>query len=237
MARQYWPDRDPVGTRLAFDNRNGQPFWREIVGVVADVRHMGLDQGLRPEIYIPFTQFGSPTSLVVRTSGDQRSLIAAIRSEVRAMDKDQPISNIQTMDELLGRSVSQRRFSLLLMGIFAGVALALAAVGIYGVMSYLVAQRTHEIGVRMALGAQPRDVLKLVIRQGMTLALTGVMIGLMAAFGLTRLIKNLLFDVSSVDPMTFSVIAILLAGVALVACYIPARRATKVDPLLALRCQ
>ncbi|MGH9854847.1 MAG: ABC transporter permease, partial [Blastocatellia bacterium] len=238
MAHEYWPNEDPIGKRISLDSRDGQPVWRKIVGVVGDIRHLGLDRGLRPEIYFPFTQFGfPPPTLVVRTNDAPRSLVAAIRKEVQAMDKDQPISNIHTLDELLNKSVSQRRFNLLLLGIFASAALALAGVGIYGVMSYLVAQRTHEIGVRMALGAQVSDVLKLVVKQGMTLTLTGVLIGLITAIGLTRLIKNLLFDVSATDPLTYISIATLLTFVALAACWIPARRATKVDPMIALRCE
>jgi putative ABC transport system permease protein len=174
-------------------------------------------------------------TLVARTDGAPLSFVAAVRSQVQAVDKDQPISNVRTMEERLASAVSQRRFNLILLAIFAGLALSLAAVGIYGVMSYLVTQRTHEIGVRMALGAQTRDVLSLFIRQGMTLALTGVVIGLISALGLTRLIKNLLFGVSTTDPATFSAIALLMALVALLACYLPARRAMKVDPMIALR--
>jgi len=165
------------------------------------------------------------------------SIVAAVRSQVQAVDKDQPISNVRTMEERLASAVSLRRFNLILLAIFAGLALSLAAIGIYGVMSYLVAQRTHEIGVRMALGAQTGDVLRLVIKQGMVLTLAGVSIGLITAFGLTRLLRNLLFDVSVTDPLTFFVIALLFALVALAACYFPARRATKVDPLVALRCE
>src|SRR5262245_2822672 len=238
MARQYFPNQDPISRRLMFND--GQSTWREIVGVVGDVRHMALDRGLRPEIYWPITHYHLPMSamtLVVRTNGDPLDFVAAVRNQVHAIDKDRSITNIQTMEEILARSISQRRFNLLLLAVFAGLALLLAGVGIYGVMSYLVAQRRHEIGVRMALGAQSRDVLVLVVGQGMALTLTGVVIGLIAAFGLTRLIKNLLFSVSTTDSMTFSMIALLLAGIAMFACYIPARRATKVDPLLALRCE
>lgn len=173
----------------------------------------------------------------MRTNGDPLDFVTAARSQIYAIDKNQSLTNIQTMEELLARSISQRRFNLVLLGVFAGLALLLAGVGIYGVLSYLVAQRRHEIGVRMALGARTLDVLKLVIREGMTLTLTGVVIGLIIAFGLTRLIKNLLFEISTTDPLTFSMIALLLAGVALLACYLPARRAAKVDPMIALRAE
>jgi putative ABC transport system permease protein len=236
MARRCWPNQVLIGRRISFDSRNGQPVWRQIVGVVKSVRHMALDEEPRPEIYIPFTQYPLAfMTLVARTDGAPLSFVAAVRSQVQAVDKDQPISNIRTMEERLAGTVSQRRFNLILLAIFAGLALSLAAIGIYGVMSYLVTERTHEIGVRMALGAQTRDVLRLVIRQGMTLALTGVVIGLITALGLTRLINNLLFGVSTTDPVTFSVIPLLMALMALLACYLPARRATKVDPLVALK--
>jgi putative ABC transport system permease protein len=237
MARDYWPNEDPIGRRVSFDSRDGRPLWREIVGVVGDVRHLGLDWGLRPEIYIPFIQFGGPwpATLVLRATGATRNLIAAVRNEVKAIDKDQPISNIKTLDELLEKSVAQRRFNLLSLGIFACVALALAATGIYGVMSSLVSQRTHEIGIRMALGAQQRDVLNLVVGRGLRLVLIGLGVGFAGALALTRLLRNLLFEVSATDPLTFGVIAMLLLGVAFLACYLPARRATKVDPLVALR--
>jgi len=236
MARRYFPDQDPIGRRLMFND--GRSIWREIVGVTGDVRHISLEGRLRPEIYWPIGQFPHSTmTLIMRTNGDPSGFIAAARSQVYAIDKDQSLTNIQTMEEILARSLSQRRFNLLLLGVFASLALLLAGVGIYGVMSYLVAQRRHEIGVRMALGARSLDVLKLVIRQGMTLTLTGVVIGLITALGLTRLIKYLLFDVSPTDPLTFSMIAVLLTGVALLACYLPARRAAKLDPMIALRAE
>jgi putative ABC transport system permease protein len=237
MARRYWPNQDPAGRRISFDSRNGQPVWREVAGVVKSVRHMALEEEPRSEIYIPFAQYPLAfMTLVARTDGAPLGYVAAVRSQVQAVDNDQPISNVRTMEERLASTVSQRRFNLILLAIFACLALSLAAIGIYGVMSYLVAQRTHEIGVRMALGAQTGDVLRLVIRQGMALTLTGVLIGLSTAFGLTRLLRNLLFDLSATDPLTFFVTALLLALVALLACYLPARRATKVDPLVALRC-
>jgi putative ABC transport system permease protein len=208
----------------------------EIVGVAGNVKHLGPDEALRPELYFPFAQFPiSHMTLVIRTNGDPMNLTSAVRDQVRAVDQDQPISNVNTMAELLSRTVAQPRFNLYLLAIFAGIALLLAAVGIYGVMSFIVTQRTHEIGVRVALGAQARDVINLVVRQGMTLTLIGVATGILGALALTRLIRNLLFEVSATDPITYSSIAILIMGVALLACYLPARRATKVDPIVALR--
>ncbi len=241
MARQYWPNEDPIGRRVSSTDDNlwrDKPLWREIVGVVKDVRYTALDTEARAQMYTPFTQvppFFSGRTLVARTDGDPLSFVAAVRGQVQAIDKDQPISRIHTMEELLARSVSERRFNLLLLATFAGVALLLAAVGIYGVMSYSVEQRRHEIGVRMALGAQPADVLRLLLRQGMKLVAMGVAIGLAAASAMTRLISTLLFSVRATDPVTFGAIALLLTVVALLACYIPARRATKVDPMIALR--
>ncbi|MEK6299557.1 MAG: ABC transporter permease [Acidobacteriota bacterium] len=236
MAARYFPDEDPIGKRVAFDQVNNAPNWREIVGVVGDVKHSAMDSDPKPEMYFPFTQYPSFfMTLVVRTSGDPLNLVAAARSEVLAVEKNQPISNVHTMEELLSNSIAQRRFNMLLLSVFAGVALLLAAVGIYGVMSYSVAQRTHELGVRMALGARTSHVLALVVKQGMTLALIGVGIGLAASFALTRVMASLLYGVSATDPLTFSVIALVLASVAFLACYLPARRATKVDPMVALR--
>ncbi len=236
MAHRYWSDEDPIGRRIAFDQVNGQPNWREIVGVVKDVRHISLDSEPKPEMYFPFPQV--PIfflTIVLRTTGDPLSLAAAARGEVLAVKSDQPISNIHTMEELLANSVAQRRFNMLLLGVFATIALLLSAVGIYGVMSYSVVQRSHEIGVRMALGARRSDVLALVVKQGMALVLAGLGIGLGVAFALTRIMVSLLYGVSATDPLTFSIIALLLGAVAMLACYVPARRATKVDPMVALR--
>jgi putative ABC transport system permease protein len=187
-------------------------------------------------IYWAYPQFPILfNSIVVRTEGDPLSLVGAIKSQIWSVDPMQPIASVETMEQVLSNSIAPRRFNMLLIGVFAAVALALAAIGIYGVISYTVSQRTHEIGIRVAMGARRSDVLKLVVGQGMTPALTGVGVGLAAAFGLTRLMSSLLFGVSPTDGVTFAVIAALLTGVALVACIVPARRATKVDPMIALR--
>src|SRR4030095_6918667 len=200
------------------------------------------EQG-RAEIYRPWTQITPSwkadltraTDMIVKTSVDPVSLMGALKREIRVIDKDQPIAQVQTLDDKLSESIAPQRFTLLLLGIFALIALSLASAGIYGVMAYAVTQRTHEIGVRMALGARPVDVLKLMVRQGMMVVLIGAAIGLAAAFATTRLMASLLFEVSAKDPVTFVVVTTVLVIVALFACYIPARRATKVDPLVALR--
>jgi putative ABC transport system permease protein len=238
MARALWPKQDALGKRIKFpgSERDPQP-WRTIVGVVADVAQYALDRQPPMQIYLADAQYpASFMTLVVRTASDPAGFAPAVRNEVRTLDKEQAVFGIATLEELMGASIALRRFLMLLLLSFASAALALAAVGIYGVISSAVTQRTREIGLRMALGAQTRDVLGLVVRQGMTLTLIGAAIGLIAALGLTRLIKNLLFGVSTTDPATFLVIALLLALVALLACYLPARRATKVDPMVALRC-
>ncbi|HEX8161816.1 MAG TPA: ABC transporter permease [Pyrinomonadaceae bacterium] len=234
FARRYLPGEEPLGKRMRIGYNRIEG---EIVGVVGDVRGNSLSVPGGPEYYIPQSLAASgDMSLVVRTStGDPASLTPALRGVVREMDKDQPLYEVRTMAALVSRSVARQRFSMTLIGVFAALALALAAVGIFSVMSFLVAQRTHEIGIRMALGAQGRDILRMVVGQGMTLTLVGVGIGLAGAFGLTRLMSGLLFGVSATDPATFGGVAALLAAVALVACYVPARRATRVDPMIALR--
>ena len=234
-ARVFWPNEDPLGKRIAPD---GFPSgtWLTIVGVVSDVRHFALGAEPQPEVYWPYTQTPDQSiNLLIRATVDPLSLAGAARSEIWAIDKTLPVSDVKTMDELLSGSVAQPRFYALLLTAFAVVALLLAAVGLYGVMSYAVNQRAHEIGVRMALGARPRDALWLIVNQGMVLTLAGVAAGVVAAWALTRVLKNLLFGVSATDPAIFLGIALLLAGVASLACYLPARRATKVDPMTALR--
>jgi putative ABC transport system permease protein len=200
------------------------------------VKHFSLEDAAKPELYLPYAQ--RPTqnqTLVIRTDSEPSALVAAVRGEVRALDKDLPLYGIKTMEDYLDESVAARRLIMLLVGVFAAVALLLAAVGIYGVISHSVTDRTREIGIRMALGARSQDVLRLVVRRGMTLALVGVALGLIGSAALTWLMKNLLFDVSATDPLTFVALALLLTFIALLAALVPARRAAKVEPIIALR--
>lgn len=237
MARKLWPGADPIGKRVRFYNSNPaeQRPWRTVVGVVRDVKQYGLDTAGTMAMYETLAQFPtSAVTLVVRTTTDPSSMVGAIRREIIALDKDQAVFSIATMEQLVSDSIALRRFSMFLLGLFASLALILAAVGIYGVIAQSVSQRTHEIGIRMALGAQARDVLKLVVRQGMSLTVVGIVVGLAGAFGLTRLLANLLFGVGATDPTTFLWIPVLLAAVSFLACYIPARRAAKLNPLTAL---
>ncbi|HLL77414.1 MAG TPA: ABC transporter permease [Pyrinomonadaceae bacterium] len=238
MARKYWPNEDPVGKRISFEGGAANPKWREIVGVVGHVKHRGLEGESRTQYYVPHPQ--NPNSsmfLVAQAGGDPAALAAPVREAVRSLDRDLPVYRVTTMERLVADSLAQRRFSMLLFGVFAGVALLLAIVGLYGVLSYTVAQRTHEIGIRMALGARASDVLRLVVGQGLWLTLLGVALGLAGALALTRLMAGLLYGVSAFDPATFAVVALLLTAVALLACLIPARRATRVDPTTALRAE
>lgn len=231
FAQQIFPNEEPLGKRLVTSFRN-EPH--EIIGVVGDIRHRTMEADPLPAMYLPTIQTGS-MNLVLRTAGDPANLASGVRREVQAIDPDQPVAAVRTMDDWIDNSFAASRYRTALLGLLALVALVLASTGIYGVMSYSVAQRTHEIGVRMALGARRFDVLRLVVSQGMVLVLVGVAVGVAGAFALTRLMETLLFGVTAKDPLTFVAVAALLTLVAFVACYIPARRATKVDPLEALR--
>jgi putative ABC transport system permease protein len=235
MAKRYWPDGDPIGKRLKLNRSDTD--WSTIVGIVGDVRSFGLDQPARAEMYFPHAQRrdSAGMAIVVRTGGDPTALAPTVRGALAELDAAQPIFDVRPMSELVARSLAQRRFALLLMLVFAGVALLLAAVGIYGVMSYTVAQRTQEIGIRVALGATPSSVLAMVLKDGMRLVTGGLVLGLAAALGLTRLLSSMLYGVATTDLLTYVAIAVVLAAVALVATVIPARRATRVDPMLALR--
>jgi putative ABC transport system permease protein len=235
MARRFWPDGDAIGKRIKVGPPENEP-WLTIVGVAGDVKNIGLETDARLATYEPHAQRPwSTMNLAIRTETDPLNLAAAVRASLRAADKDLLIHNVSTMDDRIKTSVAARRFTMLLLAVFATLALLLAALGIYGVMSYAVTQRTHEIGVRMALGAQAGDVLKLVVRQGLKLALCGAALGLLAAFALTRWMETLLFGVRPTDLWTYGIVALLMTLVALLACWMPARLAAKVDPLIALR--
>ena len=233
LQRRFFPNEDPLGKSLKV--MDGNPH--EIIGVAGNARQWGLNLPPSPEIYVSTTQLPNEetVSLVVRTQADPAGLAEAVRRAVRAVNPDAPVFRVRTMEDVISASTAAGRFNTILMTVFAVVALLMAAIGLYGVMSYSVTQRTHEIGVRMALGAQKRDVSRLVVGQGMILTLAGVVLGLGAAYALTRFMATLLFGISPTDPVTFAVIALLLTVIAFVACYLPARRATKVDPMIALR--
>jgi putative ABC transport system permease protein len=237
LARRYWPAGRAIGKRLSFStDKDGRPDWSEIVGVVDDARDVNLIQSPKAEVYLPVSQnLTSSLNLLVRTKGDSNFQEGAIRDAVWSIDRDQPVQDMSTLEQAVARSEAEPKFQTLLLGIFGTLGLAITLVGIYGVVSYSVSQRTREIGVRMALGAQSRDVLRQVLWEGMRLALVGLLIGIIAALALTRVLASLLFEVRPTDPVTFVVTSSLLASVALAACYFPARRATKVDPLVALR--
>ncbi|MGH9837154.1 MAG: ABC transporter permease [Blastocatellia bacterium] len=253
LQRRFFPHEDPIGKTITLGapeslldaearRPENLPPRRVIVGVVADVKGGSLNQPTAPLVYAPLTQhrregWSNALMLAVQTATAPASFTATVSAEVRALDAEQPVTQVKTVDELFSRLLSEARFNLLLSGLFAALALTLAAVGIYGVTAYAVEQRTHEIGIRMALGAPARHVLGMILKQGMTLALAGAGVGLLAALALMRLLKTLLFGVQASDPLTFAAVALLLVGVALLACWIPARRATKVDPMIALRCE
>jgi putative ABC transport system permease protein len=238
LAQTVFPGENPVGKRITFGRieSDGQPGWFEIVGVVANVRSLELREEAEPELYFSALQDMWPgMSLVVRSSVEPASLSASVRKIVNDLDKSAPVSNVQTMDHVVSQSITQPRFNLFLLGLFSTLALLLSAAGIYGVTAYTVTQRTHELGIRLALGAQVTDVLKMILGQGMAVIGVGLVVGLASAFALMRLLRSLLFGVGENDPVTFVAITLVLFVVALLACYIPARRATKVDPLVALR--
>jgi putative ABC transport system permease protein len=238
MARQFWPNADAIGQRIKVGPTNPESPWLTIVGVVGNVRHFGLDSEPRPEVYRPYlvNPMGAPI-VVVRTATDPRAVAAMVRDQLRAVDPAVSLSNMATMSELISRSVSGRRFSTLLLAAFAAVALTLATIGIYAVIAYSVTQRTQEIGIRMALGAQAGDILKIIVKQGMALTLIGVALGVAGALALTHIMSSLLFGVRATDPVTFASISLLLVLVAFIACYIPARRAARLDPIKALASQ
>jgi len=238
MARQYWPGEDAIGKRFRVGTPDSE--WRVVVGVAGDVRQMGVDAPVKAEMYLPYAQMTTDPwyaarDLVIRVSGDPLEIAGAVRQEVRAVDPDQPISEIETMAAVIGKETAAQRVSTALSGAFGTLALLLATVGLYGVLSYFVVQHTRQIGVRLALGAQQSQILSLVLKKGLLLTALGVGIGLGASLALTRLMQSMLFEVDSSDPLTFAGVAALLAGVALAACYLPARRAASVDPLMALR--
>jgi predicted permease len=248
FANKYWPKGDPIGQRITIGKGLGPQFeepTREIVGIIGNIRENGLKNGDQPVMYVPqsqvtdgLTQLANsviPLSWIVQTAADPSSLSAAIQHEIQSVDSQLAASKIRTMDQVISESTARQNFNMLLLTIFAGLALLLAAIGIYGLMSYTVEQRTQELGIRMALGASRGDMLKLVVRQGMLLTGIGLAIGLSASLGLNRLLANLLFGVKTTDPVTYAAVAIILISVALLATYIPARRATKIDPVVALR--
>lgn len=241
MARQYWPGENALGRRFKIGASDSpERPWTTIVGIVADVRQMGIDAPVKAEMYLPYRQITHnpwfiPRDLAIRTTGDTTNLVSSVRQAIREVDPDQPVSNVATMAELLGEQAAQRRMGMIMLVAFAALALLLASLGIYGVLAYFVTLHTNEIGIRLALGATPRNILFLVLKKGMGLTLIGMVIGVAASFALTRMMSSLLFGVKAADPLTFVAAPLLLAAVALLACAIPARRATKVDPMIALR--
>jgi putative ABC transport system permease protein len=236
MAEKFFPNQDPLGKRIRLGGRQSQAPWLSIIGIVRDIKTQGLDIESRPQVYRSIKQASTLSfALAIRTSADPNTLAEAVRREVRSVDPDMPVFGIKTMEEVVSAAMVQRRFAMVLFVVFAFIALALSSVGIYGVMAYMVTQRTHEIGVRMALGASPKDILKMIISHGLTLTVCGAAIGLTGAAILTRFLASLLFAISATDIATFAAMTVLLEFVALASCYIPARRAMKVDPMVALR--
>jgi putative ABC transport system permease protein len=235
MARRYWLDEDPIGKPVLLLSFGSKPF--TIVGVANDVRSIGLDSDPAPMAYVStaVAAMWNPMNLVIRTSGEPGSQVSAVRSSLGSIDPNIPVYEIRTVDELLSSSLGSRRFTMFLLGTFAAVALLLACVGLFGVMAYLVSQRTHEIGVRLALGARPGDVFRLIIGRGMALATAGSALGLAGAWAIGRFLESMLYQIKPSDPITLASAPVLLLAVAFLACYMPARRAMKVDPMVALR--
>jgi putative ABC transport system permease protein len=238
-ARHFWPGEDPIGKRLKPGSSMSKAPWREVIGVVKDVRQNSLIAPAKMEMYFTYRQIKNvpANALVVQTAIEPMSLAASVRNTIWSVDKDQTVADIDTMGHIVAQAVARQRFSMVLLGLFAILALLLASVGIYGVMSYSVAQRTREIGIRIALGARRGDVLQMTVAQGLKLVGAGMLLGLIAAFLLTRVLATLLFGVSPTDPITFAGISMVLLTVAILASYVPALRATKVDPIIALRAQ
>jgi putative ABC transport system permease protein len=233
LVRRYFPNQDPLGHRIQM---SGSKIWRTIVGVVGDTRQLGPATEVSPELFIDFEQSPDPgMTLVIRTDANPMTLLPAVRAAVASIDRDVPVFGVETLDDMVATQVASQRFNTALLAAFAVLALLLAVVGIYGVMAYAVGQRTHEIGIRMALGALPENVMRMILAQGARLAILGVVLGLGAGISLTRVLRSLLFEVTPTDPMTFAVGALILFAAALAACWLPARRATRVDPLIALR--
>ncbi len=234
LAKHFWPIQTAVGKRIKWI-RSETPL--EVIGVVRSVKHVGLDQPQRATAYFPLTQYGRSQSVffAMRTTADPSSLAGAVRNQVSVLDRNQPIADLQPMDDIVWKSIARQRLNLFLLSVFAGVALVLAAVGIYGLMSYAVTQRNREIGIRIALGAQRQSIFRLILAHAIVLALLGVVAGLLLSFVLTRSMSSLLFGVSTFDPVVFILLSMFLMGVVLIASFVPARRATKVDPLVSLR--
>jgi putative ABC transport system permease protein len=238
MVRRYWPDQDPIGQQVQLVNL--QPFgrWFNVIGVVANSHERGLGLDTRPTVYVSSLQnLVRGSALLVRTKSDPASMASSILSTLRSVKTDLSFGRARTLDELLSSSLAPQRFSVTLLSLFTAIALAMALIGVYGVMAYMVAQRTHEIGLRMALGAKPRDMLKLVVGQGLKLASVGVTAGLVGTLASTLPMKGLLYGVGAYDPITVILVCLVLIVVALVACYLPARRAMRVDPMIALRAE
>jgi len=235
LVRRFWPHQNPIGKHLLL-GRMTKPT--EVVGVAADVSNLSLAAAPEAEVYLPFAQRPwASMNLILRTASDPHHWAAAARAAVAAVDRDQPVTAMNTMEEVLATSTAQRRFSVFLLGVFSTIAMALAAVGLYGAIAYSVAERTAEMGIRLALGATAGDILRMIVGHGLTLALAGLATGAVAALALTRLMSGLLFQVSAADPASFGASALLFAAIAALASYLPARRATRVDPTEALRCE